>query len=160
MRLLALLCLLCLPLLGCPSVSDDDDSAGTPDDDDAADDDDSAGPCGIDAFAITQEVSNPAGVGTTFATTDALTFTGTVTNTCPFDVEFTTSSGCLFDSWDLVGSSTGMGMACITVITEWFVPQGGTLQQIDELGTLDADVWTWTVGFAGGQSASHTITVQ
>ncbi len=138
---------------------DDDDSVdpGDDDDDDDATDDDDSGPCGVDDLAFTVHIEDVAGtIGTAWSTTDDLIAVGTVTNTCPFDVSFVTSSTCLLEPWTLAGSSTGRG--CGDAETGWTVLQGDVLLDVEPIGTQAADTYTFEATFfSDTQSVVFTV---
>jgi hypothetical protein len=129
---------------------DDDDDATGDDDDDSGDDDDSAA-CGSADLTATMEIRDADGnAGTSFTTTDDLTFAGILWNPCSDDVVLTSISTCLVASWS-VENSNGMGMgagvACGDSMTDFTVPADGSLEDTVNWGLLPAETYVGQADF-------------
>ncbi|MCO4774259.1 MAG: hypothetical protein KDA24_29805 [Deltaproteobacteria bacterium] len=171
--LLAVLLAACPPTLGDDDdaaddddASDDDDAADdddVSDDDDVADDDDDddGTPCGVADLLLRVEAQDSNGVQqAVFGAGESVTLVGQLSNICPFDVAFETSSGCLLEPWTLTNSSgAGEGRGCDDAITPWNLGEEAMLFDIVEMGTMSPGAWTFTAGFLGGQSDTITFEV-
>lgn len=131
------------------TATDTGDSGDTATDTgDSGDTGEACSPADFDYIAEVRDAKGTA--GTSFSAKEELTLAGVVKNPCSEDVTFETPSSCLVASWTTT-SSSGMGMGaiptCLTVITSWTVPAGGSVEETLYWGRMSPDDWEASLVF-------------